>query len=104
MRGDLLRHLQTAAIFEVRGNARRPKRVTADFGADAGRLGPPADHPVDVRLAHRPGGERVGFAVRGAKQRPFGIGLQQGARNVCFQIGVKCVLPEACPRSLWPSS
>ena len=42
MRGDLLRDFQPAAIFQVRGNARRPERVTPDFGLDAGILGPPS--------------------------------------------------------------
>ena len=92
MRGDLLRHLQTAAIFEVGGNARRPKRVTANFGVDAGGPGPLADHPVDIGLPHRPGRERVGFAGRRAKQRPFGIGLQQSAPHVRLQIGVERVM------------
>src|SRR5688500_15604338 len=75
MRGDLLRHLQTTAILEVRGNARGPKRVTANFRLDAGRLGSPANHPVGIRLTHRPSREHVSFPVRRAKQRAFGIGL-----------------------------
>ena len=76
MRRDLLGNLQTAAIPEVRGNSRRPERVISDLRMDAGSLCPPADHSVGIRLAHRPGCERIGFPDRGAELRPLGIRLE----------------------------
>jgi hypothetical protein len=50
MRRDLLGNLQTAAIPEIGGNSRCPKRVISDFHMDAGALSSPPDHPICIRL------------------------------------------------------
>jgi hypothetical protein len=47
--------------FEVRGNPRRPEGCRQSL--------PPADHSVGIRLAHRPGCQRIGFPDRGAELR-----------------------------------
>jgi hypothetical protein len=92
MRRDLLCNLQTAAILEARGNPRRPKGVVSDLRMDAGSLCPPADHPVGIRLPHRPACERIGFSDRRAELWPLGIRFEARPFDVGFQILVEIVI------------
>ena len=54
MVGHLLRHFELTAVPQVFRDPRGAEGVTADLCAHAGGLGAPADHAVDVGLAHRP--------------------------------------------------
>ena len=83
----VLRVLQLAAIQEVLRDARRPERVAADGGQDAGVAGPALDHAVGVNAVQTFIREPSGPDVCRAEQRrallvgdPDGVllGLQIG--------------------------
>ena len=66
--GHLLRHFELAPVLQVLGDACRPKRVIADFGEDACCRSAAPDHPVGIRLAHRPLVELARASGRGTKE------------------------------------
>lgn len=49
----LLRDLELAAVAKVFGDAGGSKRVAANPGPHLRAERPPADHPIDIGLAHR---------------------------------------------------
>ena len=73
----MVRHLRGApkrpAVLEVGGDARRPKRVIADLGRDAGRPRPPLNHRIGVRLGQGSRRQRVRASADRPKQRSFRI-------------------------------
>lgn len=52
--GHLLGHFKPTTVAQVFRDASRPEGVAADLRSHVSGLGPPSDHPVDVRLAHGP--------------------------------------------------
>jgi len=55
--GHLLGHLDFAAVSQILLDSRGSKAVTAALSGYTGRLGPPSDHAVRIRLAHGAFGE-----------------------------------------------
>src|ERR1700684_2848597 len=52
VRGHLLSVFQQAAVEKIDGDPRRPKRVAAELGGDAGRERAPHDHSPRVLPRH----------------------------------------------------
>jgi len=68
MRRDLLGDRELTAILRVSGDASSTESVIPDLCLDASEARPTADHPVGLRLAHRPGGQGDGLARRCAEE------------------------------------
>ena len=70
MTGDILRHLQVAAMLKVVGDARRPKTVTAEIATDACRKQSPSYHRVGVGSQERAFGQLqfLAFSPDAAKE------------------------------------
>lgn len=66
MRRHLLRDFPPTAILKVLSNACRPKRMIPHTRLNTRRECPPADHPIDIRLAQ--GGVVLGVARRYSRQ------------------------------------
>jgi len=95
-RARMVRHLRCllkgAAVLQVRGDARRPKRVVANLGRDAGRPGAPLDHLVGVGLGQGIAGELAGRAAVGLEQERLRVARKARAVDVLVQIGFEVVV------------
>jgi hypothetical protein len=60
--------------------------VAAGFSCNSGSQSAPANHAVDIGLAHRSLGELAGAADRGAEQKRFWIGRETGLINIFLEI------------------
>ena len=74
MRRHLLRVLQRAAVGQIGGDPRRPKRMITDRRENANRRRPLADHSPRIRLRHGLAGQfDAVVTLGGAEQEPFAV-------------------------------
>ena len=97
MSGHLLGNLQLAAIPQISRDAGGTKGVAADFGLDAGRERPPANHPPHIGLEQGIAGELTGSAPSRAEERLFPVLGDAGRGDVLLQIAVEIVVGVRIP-------
>ena len=95
-RGGVVRHggglFERAAVLEIGRDARRPKRVIADFRPDIGRCRAAADHGVGIGLGKRRRRQRIRAAADRPKQRPLRIAGEAAAVDIGVKVGLKIVV------------
>jgi hypothetical protein len=92
MRSDLLGNFQLATVLKIRGNSRRPKGVIPELRLDSCAFGPPANHPVSVRLAEGEGGQPTSLARHRAEKQTLRVAVQARNLYICLYIFVEVVV------------
>jgi hypothetical protein len=95
-RAGMVRHLRRllkrTAVFEVGGDARRPKRVVANLGRDLGRPRAPLNHSIGVSLGQGIAGEPAGRAAVGLEQKRLRIAREPRAVDIRVEVGFEIVV------------
>jgi len=88
----MVRHLRgllkRPAVFQIRCDASRPKRMVPDFGRDLCCPRAPLNHRVGVRLGQGVAGELAGRAPVGLEQQRLRIAREARAVDVGVKVGL----------------
>ena len=84
--------LKRPAVFQIRRDTRRPKRMVAHARGDAGGFRASLNHHIGIRLGQGIAGELAGRAAVGLEQERLRIARESCAVDVGVKVGFKVVM------------
>ena len=84
--------LKRPAVFQIRRNARRPKRMVPYLRRDLAGLRAPLNHHIGVRLGQGIAGELASRAAVGLEQQRLRIARESRGVDIFVKVGFKVVM------------